>query len=284
MSVEELDTLYKEKMKEKPKVAKTEEPTLSDLTDTSSEKITESEPKVTDSKSDTEGETSVDPAIQSLVDGMKKEMKGVQKQLARTQTELGQYRKMETLRQEEQRKLQSQQEPIDYYDDPDGRTKQIIQEELGKTDSKVLEQQNAIDSNRDLTLSYVPEFEDYVDDIGNQLKDMLPDDPDNMVQIEAFKSNPYTWAPITLLFGAEAAKLRKRIVELEGRVTSSNNGKGDLINKIKNLGSQQSTVFGGAGQSASDGTLSLSDAQIEQMGNDNPDKLADLYSQLTSKR
>jgi hypothetical protein len=265
MSVEELEQVYAASEEGETDSSEPEAEVDEVVAET---EVESEEPEVNDDDSNTEAKES----LEDMVKAMRKEMQGLQKLNAQTQTKLGEALKAKNSVQNEV------EEDVDPYVDPDKFFEKKTKQAEAKRQAELQAEQEKLQGTKDYVTARVPEFESMVDDMSTELKSLLSDDPDADLYASNFKANPYIVDPLTLLFAGRTAELKREIAKLKGKANSSENGKGDLIKKINRLGRNKSTVNGSGSNSSSNGKLNnaLTARQIE--GTD-LDKLQLLYEQ-----
>lgn len=261
LTVEELQQVYDQSSDGETEISEPEEvEEVAAETSNDSEELGEND--------DSNEATTVDP-----MEAMMKEMKGLQKMFARTQTELGELRKTnaQTVIDED----------VDPYTDPDKFFDKKMEARENKKAESLASQQAKLDETKSYVEARVPKFGDMVDDMSVELKSLLGDEPDADLYVSNFKENPYVVDPLTLLFAGRTAELKREIAKLQGKASKSENGKGDLIKKINNLGRNRSTVNGSGSNASSNGSVraSLSRNQIESEGM-TVEKLQAQYEQM----
>ena len=226
-----------------------------------------------DENVDSNDATTSEESQADIIKAMRKEMDGLQKLVARSQTELGLLRKQkETLQQNQQ-----EVEEIDPYVDPD----KYFEKKLNERESnKALQQQQEalkLQETKDYVEAVIPNFGDMITDMSDELNTLLKDEPERDVYVSNFKANPYVVDPLTLMFAGRTAELKRELNALKGKLSNSANGKGDLINKINKLGRSKPTISGGS-HGSTNGKVgdALTSSQIENMP---LDQLERLYKQ-----
>jgi len=222
---------------------------------------------------DSNDATTKEESTEDLIKAMRKEMDGLQKLVARSQTELGLLRKQK----ESLQSGQTEDEDIDPYVDPDKYFEKKLSE---RERNKALQQEEELyrlQSTKDYVEARIPNFGDMINDMSNELSVLLKDEPDHDVYVNNFKSNPYVVDPLTLMFAGRAAELKRELDTLRGKMSTTANGKGELINKINKLGRSRPTISGGSNGSTN-GRVgdALTANQIESMS---LDQLERLYKQ-----
>ena len=135
-----------------------------------------------------------------------------------------------------------------------------------------------IEDNKSYVTAKMPEFDSMIDDISEEIKHFISDEPDADNLIEEFKANPYTVNSLTLLGFGKVAELKRKLSDLEKQL-KSDNGKADLVRKIKNVGKNKTVVNGGNnGGNNGNIEMQLTHKQIESRDM-SPEKLEKLIRQ-----
>jgi hypothetical protein len=209
-------------------------------------------------------------------DPILKKLEGMQKLLDRQGTEIGQYRKMEAILKEMQARqapvAQEAQEDVDIYSDPKAYVRQEAQAIREEEKLAELQQQQALEGNKNLIMSKVPEFTDLVDDIAESMKGVIGDQVDNADElIASFKQNPYSENPLSLIYAAEAVKQSRKVAALEQELADAKKGPSNLVANIKKGAKLKSTVNGNASASGGDSTA-VSTGDISLLSDDELDQ------------
>jgi hypothetical protein len=223
---------------------------------------------------DAKEEIAKEDSADDMLKAMRKEMDGLQKMFARSQTELGEYRKLAETIQDLKQSKESEDEEVDLYTDPDkylDRRDAIKQ----KQDAAAKQAETLrLRETKDYVESIVPDFENMIDDISGHIGDMFKGDDKVNDYVNNFKANPYILDSLTLAFAGKAAQLGRRVAELEGKVSSSDEGKNELIRKVKNLGKTKSAIGRGSNSSTNGRAKSeFSNKKIEGMSIEELEKL-----------
>jgi len=273
MTVEELEAKLEENSHEDVDISEVESQAM---------KAQVSDEQVHPEKSANADEIESEPTLAEVT----KELKNMQKLLARQGTELGSYRKLEEKIQSLAASKQQSQladdeiDPADMYDPKkvagiiDARVQRALSDKSNNDSART----KAAQSQKAFINKRVPDFDSVVDGIAEMTKSLIGDDvPDVDDIIAKFKANPYSEDPMSLLFAAQAVKAQRELAELkkkmEGRTES-------LADKVKRATRSKPLVGAGSGQAKASGTLDISDRALEGMSLQD---LEELHSQLISQ-
>lgn len=258
MSAEELQQAYENESKGQTEIS---EPSESEEKEVAEVKQSEAEPVNVDdsSKATAEDEVEMSASEKALM----KQMEGIQKLLARNETERGEFRKeMEAFRSKSLEGSSSEEDEVDPYVDPD----KFFEKKLAEREQAQASVQQQFNERKSFVESKVPKFGDMIDSMAENLGNMLSDDPMVDTYKTNFKDNPYILDDVTLLALGDNAKLRNEIAELQEKISNSKNSKGDLIKKVNSLSSTKGVVSNGNNGSTSSSVKNqFTSKQIEGM-------------------
>ena len=258
MSVEELELSYEKQLEGE---TDSSEPDNDDQEIVAEVDEVVEEPKEVDDSNQVEAEKEVEMSASEKA--LLKQMEGIQKLLAKGETERGNFRKeMEAFRSKNLSEDVSEDDEIDPYVDPD----KFFEKKLAEREQAQANTQQQFTERKSFIESKVPKFGDMVDSIADNLGSMLSDDPLVDTYKTNFKENPYILDDLTLLALGDNAKLRNELTELQDKISNSKNSKGDLIAKVNNLGRTRGVVSNGNNGSTSAGVKNqFTSRQIENM-------------------
>lgn len=269
MSVEELQAMHDASVEgetEESEPSEATEDITAETDDDAEEPTQDDDSNEADANDVSEGE---------MLKAMRKEMDGLQKMFARTQTELGESRKLtETLQDLVKSQHSESDEEVDPYEDADKFIDKKFEQREARKAAAIQAEQMKVREAKDYVESKIPEFSNMVDDMSNEIGDIFKDDPEVNTYVNNFKSNPYVLDSLTLVFAGKAAEYKRQIAELQEKVSGSDKGKGELISKIKNLGRTKSPIGRGSNSSTNGRVKSeFSPKKIEAMGIEELEKL-----------